>query len=92
MADESVDIKNRKILNILAKPLEPGCKFRLISSKVILQCNAIEVATQVDSALNEHYVKKNNVLCFISDNAPYMILAAQKIHALCDRYSIAEEC
>ena len=84
VADESIDIKNRKILNILAKPLRPDTKFKLISSKVIHNCNALEVATQIDSVLADHFVEKKNVNCFISDNTPYMILAGQKLMALCD--------
>ena len=84
MADESIDIKNRKILNILAKSLEPTGKFRLISAKIIEKCDAIEVATQIDSALKEHFVAKKNVRCFVSDNTPYMILAGQKLMGLCE--------
>ena len=52
MADESIDTRNRNILNILAKPLSPKYKFRLISSKVILECNASEVATEIDKVLH----------------------------------------
>ena len=84
MADETIDIKNRKILNILAKPLDPNQKFRLISSKVIPVCNSIEVATQIDSALNVHNISKKDVACFLSDNTPYMILAGQKLQGLCE--------
>ena len=86
MADESIDTRNRNILNILAKPLSPKYKFRLISSKVILECNASEVATEIDKVLHQQSVEKKRVVCFVSDNTPYMILAGQKLKALCDRY------
>ena len=85
MADESIDIKNRKILNILGKPLEPKLNFRLISSQVVTTCNAITVASQIDKALSEHLVDKTNVLPFISDNTPYMISAGRKLQGLCER-------
>jgi hypothetical protein len=80
-----MDFRNRKIINVLGKTLEPGSKSRLLRSSVIELCNASVVAKEVDLTLSEFFISKDDILFMKTDNAPYMYSAAQKLVGLCER-------
>lgn len=85
MADETTDIKNRKILNILMAPAEPKASFRLVSTKFMNDCSATAIANAVVKCVGEMKVEPERVVCFKSDNAPTMMSAGRKLKELYSR-------
>lgn len=83
--DETIDIKNRKVINVLALPLgNPYIrKCRLVKTIFVETCNADMIVELVLSTLEYIKVPRSKLLAFISDNAPYMRAAGLRLQAVC---------
>lgn len=66
MVDESQDIHNRKLLNILVSPALPEKQFRLVQTDIMLKCNAQMVGQRIIAALSELKVPFNRVVGFVT--------------------------
>jgi len=80
--DETMDIKNRKVLNILIGPADPDSKLRLVTTKFLDKCDSETISAAVVESLQEIFVPIENLVCFKSDNAPYMIKARRTLKEL----------
>ena len=86
MADESTDIKNRKVLNILMSPAEPNAHFRLVYTKFLKDgYSAAIIANAVSDCVRQMEVDPSRVIGFKSDNAPYMLSAGRTLSGLYPR-------
>ena len=86
MADETTDLKNRKVLNILMAPAEPKANFRLVYTKFLHEgYSAAIIANAVSDCVRQMQVEHDHVICFKSDNAPYMISAGKTLNGLYPR-------
>ena len=72
LADESTDVENRSVLNVLLKALIPDSKAILISVDFLEKVNASEVAQTIQRSLVDYNVEYQQVRVFVSDNAAYM--------------------
>ena len=72
LADESTDVENRNVLNVLLKALIPDSKAILISVDFLEKVNASEVAQTIQRSLVDYNVEYQQVRVFVSDNAAYM--------------------
>ena len=81
-----MDLKGRKVLNVLVGPLRPGAKLRLCVTKFLVECNGKVMAQQVIATLNLLKIPLNNLVVFISDNVNYNLTTGTKLAGVCDRY------
>ena len=87
MAEETTDLKNRKLLNILMAPAEPKAHFRLVSTRFLNDgCSAVIISNAVAKCLMKMQVEHTRVVGFTSDNAPYMISAGKTLKQLYPRF------
>lgn len=79
MFDETPDAEGRCVLNIMVSPLvkDESGKIRsyLIDTVFLDKCNHSTVANAAVNALNDFGVKPEDVICFDTDNAAYMLKA-----------------
>lgn len=85
IVDESTDIKNRKLLNILVQPAELHEKPRLAYSKFLDKCDSNTVANAVLDSLRLLEISTSQVICLKSDNVRYMLSAGTTLKGLCPR-------
>lgn len=86
MIDESVDIKGRKVLNVLVGPLERGSKMRLCVTKFLDKCDGKKMAQEVIATLNILNIPLDNLVVLVTDNVNYNLTAGKKLAVVCDRY------
>lgn len=85
MVDETMDIKNRKVLNVLVGPVLPDSQMRIVFTKFVEKCDGRTVANSVLEALQLVEIATDQVICFKTDNARYMGTAAETLKGLCSR-------
>ena len=83
--DETIDIKNRKLVNVLIKTLDLDSNFRLVKTQFVDNCNANTIVDCVLDTLEELKINRKNFCAFITDNAPYMYAAASRLKGLSTR-------
>ena len=83
--DETTDSKTRKVLNVLVCPLEPGAKPRLWSTTFLEHCNKKAIVEATISTVKDLHLGLDNLVMFITDNAPYMIAAGDSLSKVCER-------
>jgi hypothetical protein len=84
--DESTDCLNRKVLNVLVSPLECGSKPRLLQTKILKKCDADTIVQEAVNSMMLLGLDLKHLVVLITDNAPYMISAGQKLSIICTRY------
>jgi hypothetical protein len=85
IVDETTDIKNRKVLNILAGPAVIGSRFRLVSCEFLDKCNSVTVSNAILECLRTIDVQTERLICVKSDNARYMLAAGVSLQGICGR-------
>lgn len=85
IVDESMDIKNRKLLNILIGVAKPGSPSRLVTSKFVKKCDGATVSNAIVDALHSVSVATSQLVCLKSDNARYMLSAGKTLQGLSSR-------
>jgi hypothetical protein len=85
IVDETTDIKNRKVLHILAGPAELGSKFRLVSVEFMDRCDSVAVSNAILDCIRNIGVRTEQLICIKSDNARYMIAAGTVLQGICAR-------
>lgn len=83
--DESMDLKNRKLVNVLVGPAQPNISSRLVASKFVQKCDAAAISNVVLEALSTISVKTSHLVCLKSDNAKYMLSAGNTLKGLSRR-------
>jgi hypothetical protein len=85
--DETMDIGSRYVANVVIGTLfadHPGDIY-LLYSEVLDRVNHTTVASIFDNTMKllwEGEVKRDNILLFVTDTAPYMVKAANDLHVL----------
>ena len=79
--DETTDVKQRYVLNILAKPLNASTNedFFLIDTVFLEKCDNSTVSQAVIKSLTDFGIDFDQVRAFISDSAGYMIKAFRDV-------------
>lgn len=85
MPDETIDILNRKVLNVLIGVAGEEGTFRIVSTKFVDKCDSITVCKHIIDSLHSVSVDTSQVVCLKSDNAKYMLAAGRTLHGLCER-------
>ena len=84
MFDETPDAERRCMLNIMVSPLvkDESGKIRsyLIDTVFLDKCNHSTVANAAVNALNDFGVKPEDVICFDTNNAAYMLKVYKTAH------------
>ncbi|ODM93319.1 hypothetical protein Ocin01_13363 [Orchesella cincta] len=83
--DESIDIKNRKLLNVLIGVAKPGSPARLVTSTFVKKCDGATVCQSVLDSLKLVGVSTSQLICLKSDNAKYMLTAGKSLKGLSSR-------
>lgn len=83
--DESMDLKNRKLVNVLVGPAQPNTVSRLVASKFVQKCDAATVSNVILDALSTISVRTSQLVCLKSDNAKYMLSAGKTLKGLAGR-------
>ena len=80
VVDETTDIKNRKVVNVLVAPLGVvNEKPRLVKTKIVEHCNADVIVNLILDTLDLIGVHRSNFIVLISDSAPYMLSAGRRL-------------
>jgi len=77
-----MDIKNRKVLNILVGALNPEAQTRLVTTRFLDKCDSSTVANFILDCLSSISLDRQHLVCLKSNNAPYMIAAGRILQSL----------
>jgi hypothetical protein len=83
--DETMDIKNRKVLNILVGLAEQNAKPRLVSTTFIEHGNAKTISKSLIETFQSLEIPLDNVVCLKSDNVAYMLACGKTLLGICPR-------
>ena len=83
--DETVDVLNRKIVNVIISPIQESLSFRLFYCAPIETSNAEKIIEVIVECLNKISCSTTNFAYLISDNAPYMISAGKRLKQIYNR-------
>ncbi|CAL8110311.1 unnamed protein product [Orchesella dallaii] len=83
--DESIDVKNWKLLNVLVGIAKPGFPSRLLASEFIKKCDGVTVSNAVIETLQLDSISISQLVCLKSNNARYMLTAGKTLQGLSSR-------